>query len=177
MDTDPKLATSLMIIAPHPVQEIAVPLLKKYAPDRLIRYPAHVPILYPFVDPEYLAGACVRLRDLCANMEPLDITLAGYAYFPKITYMQVANVDPVQAMFQKIRAAFPDCRPYDGIYGPQPYPHMIVAEFTNETKQHAVDLPHYVPFTFWARRLHVMYGPIKSNLPWIAYDIIPLGTA
>src|SRR5260221_14046261 len=131
MDADTKLATSLMIIAPHPVQALAVPLLKKYAPERLIRYPAHIPVLYPFVDPENLPGACARLRELCAVMEPFDITLAGYAYFPKVTYMQVANVHPVQEIFQKNRIAFPHCKPYGGIYGPQPYPHLILAEFSN----------------------------------------------
>jgi 2'-5' RNA ligase len=175
MDSNTQFLTSLMIIVPHPVQEIAVPLLKQYAPNHLMRYPANIPVLYPFVVPESLSGACTRLREVCATIEPIDITVSGYGRFPKLSYMSIANADLLQAMFAKIQAAFPNVKPYGGDLGPQPYPHIIVADFNSEAKQRATDLPHYVPYTFRAHRLHVMYGPIKPALPWIAYDIIPLG--
>ena len=42
---DQDLTTVVMLIPPHEVQALAVPILRKYAPDTLTRVPAHLTVL------------------------------------------------------------------------------------------------------------------------------------
>lgn len=169
-----QLATAVSIVAPHPVQAIAVPLLKQYAPDTLIRVPAHITLLFPFVPVDRLGEASLTLRALCANEPSFEITLRGYGAFPGVVFMSPADPEPIKALFRKIYAAFPDCPPYKGQFGDDLHPHMTVAEFASAADQSAAVLPPYEPVTFRAEQIHLMYGPVDLALPWIVYDVIPL---
>jgi 2'-5' RNA ligase len=168
------LSTTVMIVAPHDVQAIAVPILRQYAPETLIRVPAHITLLYPFVPVEHLDNACVMLQEVCAEIPPFEITLSGYDSFPGIAFMKLADPEPIRAVFRRIFEAFPDYPPYGGRFGNELNPHMTVAEFTSEARQQATTMPAYDPITFQARRLHVVYGAPGIALPWITHAVIPL---
>lgn len=171
-----ELTTGIIIVAPHEIQAIAVPLLQRYAPDTSVRVPAHITLLFPFVPVERLAEAAVKLREICAQIQPFKITLQGYDSFPGVAFMNPVNPSPIQAVFRKIYAAFPECPPYGGQFGHDLHPHMTVGEFASEAEQKAAVLPDYAPVTFRAERLHLVYGPIDAALPWIIYDVIPLSS-
>jgi 2'-5' RNA ligase len=169
-----ELTTALTILAPHEVQAIAVPTMHRYCHDSLIRMAAHITILFPFVPIARLDSACDTLRELCASVEPFDITMNGYGHFPLVAYMQPKDDMPIRALCQKVFAAFPDTAPYWGIHGNDPTPHMTVGEFASEAEQGQAILPDYAPMTFRVTRLHVMYGVDKVALPWITHAVIPL---
>ena len=169
-----KMQTAIIIVAPHEVQAIASPLMRRYAPDSAIRVPPHITVLYPFVPVEGLDEACKKVRTICANVAPFDITLRGYDSFPKVAFMMPANPEPIQALFRQIFAAFPECPPYGGAFGHDLHPHMTVGEFADVEAQQAAILPDYAPITFRAERVHVLYGPIDVALPWITRAVIPL---
>jgi 2'-5' RNA ligase len=168
------MATTIMITAPHPVQAIAVPLLRRYAADTLVRVPAHFTVLFPFVPLERLDSASQTVREICASIAPFDITLSGYDSFPGVAFMTALDPEPIQAVFRRIYAAFPECPPYEGAYGNDLHPHMTVGEFASEAEQEAAILPHYEPISFRVDRLHVMYGLHKVALPWITHSVIRL---
>lgn len=172
-----KLETAIIIVAPHDVQTVAVPLLRQYAPETLIRVPPHITVLYPFVPVNRLDEACAKLNEICASVPAFDITMTGYDSFPKVAFMNPANPAPIQAVFRKIFAAFPECPPYGGAFGNDLHPHMTVGEFATIEAQQAAVLPDYAPTTFRAKRLHVMYGPIDRALSWITHAVIPLRAA
>jgi 2'-5' RNA ligase len=169
-----ELTTAIIIVAPHEVQAIAVPLLQRYAPDTSVRVPAHITVLFPFVLFERLAEASTKLREICAPIAPFDITMQGYDSFPSVAFMNPVNPAPIQAVFRKIYVAFPECPPYGGQFGHDLHPHMTVGEFASDAERQASNLPDYAPITFQTRRLHLIYGPINAALPWITYDVIPL---
>jgi 2'-5' RNA ligase len=169
-----KLSTTVTILAPHEVQAIAVPTMRRYNGESLIRMAAHITVLFPFVPVERLDSACETLGELCANIEPFDITMNGYGQFPLVAYMQPQNDMPIRALCQKVFAAFPDTPPYWGMHGNNPTPHMTVGEFASEADQAQAILPDYAPITFRVSRLHVMYGVNKVALPWLTYTVIPL---
>jgi 2'-5' RNA ligase len=169
-----ELKTVVMIVAPHEVQEIAVPILRVYAPETLIRVPAHLTVLYPFVSVDLLENASSVLYDLCADIPPFNVTLSGYGSFPGVTFMQPVDPTPIQAVFNHLFAAFPDCPPYGGRFGNELHPHLTVAEFPNEALQKEAEFPDYNPITFTATRLHLMYGYSGRALPWITHAVIPL---
>jgi 2'-5' RNA ligase len=170
-----KLETAIIIVAPHEVQAFAVPLLKQYSPETMMRVPAHFTVLYPFVAVDRLDEACERLRGICAGVAPFDITVRGYGTFPAVTFMQAENPEAIKALFRPIHAAFPDCPPYGGVFGDDLHPHMTVGEFADEAAQAAGVFPDYTPMTFTVSRLHVLYGPIDEALPWITHAVIELG--
>lgn len=172
-----ELTTVIMIVAPHEIQAIAVPLLRRYAPDTLTRVPAHLTVLYPFVAYEQLDAACAQLEQVCARIAPFEVTLAGYAEFPGVIYMPPRNPQPIKQLFRAIYGHFPDCPPYGGAFGDELTPHMTVGEFESQEEQRAarVTMPRYAPITFQARRVHVLYGIDGIALPWLTHAVIPLG--
>ncbi len=169
-----EMTTAIIIVAPHEVQAVAGPLLQRYAPETSVRVPAHITLLFPFVAPERLGEVSKKLREICAPIAPFDITMQGYDSFPGVTFMNPANPAPIQAVFRKIYAGFPECPPYGGQFGHDLHPHMTIGEFASQAEQQAAILPDYAPITFRVERLHLIYGPINLALPWITYDVIPL---
>jgi 2'-5' RNA ligase len=163
-------------MAPHRVQAFAVPLMRQYSFESSLRVPAHITVLFPFVPLDDLDDACRKLRDLCADVQPFDVTLDGYGHFPTTTYLKPRDPEPIKAMFQRIHAAFPDYLPYRGAFGNDDItPHMTVGVFTSEAECEQAIYPPYEPITFQARRLHLIVGVAYEPIPWITHDVIPLG--
>lgn len=169
------LKTGLVITAPHEVQALAVPLLKRYSPHLLVIYPACITVLYPFVPLAHLDEACAALRDVCADLQPFEITLAGYDHFPRTIFMNPINPEPIRQLFCKIRELFPDYAPYGGEFGTDIHPHLTVAMFDSEIERQQAIMPDYAPVTFLARRLDVVTGSSRLDLPMLTHTIIPLG--
>lgn len=168
--------TAVVIIAPHPVQRLAVPLMRRYSFENMLRVPAHITVLFPFVPLEALDDAARRLRGLCADEPPFDVTLEGYGHFPTVAYLKPANPQPIKALFRKIHAEYPDYPPYRGTFGNDDItPHMTVAEFGSEAEREAVSLPPFEPLHFRVRCLHLIAGVEHEPIPWITHDVIPLG--
>lgn len=167
--------TAIVIIAPYEVQEIAVPIMQRYAPDALTLLPAHITLLFPFVKYDKLDAAGDTLRDLCAQIAPFEVTLDGYGAFPQTTYMQIADPVALKAVLAQLTAAFPHFLPYGGAHGSDLVPHLTVAKFTDERQQNAAALPSYKPITFRVERLHLTYGVHGVQLPWITYEVLKLG--
>ncbi len=166
------LSTAIVIFAPHEVQAIATPIMRQYATETLIRVPAHVTLMFPFVPFEQLDEAARTVKSICSNIAPFDITLSGYGQFPGVIFMQPANPEPIKAVFRQIYDAFPLFPPYGDAFGYDLHPHLTVAEFNNDEEQRAVWLPDYAPLTFLAERVHLIYGIHREPLPWLTHSVI-----
>ncbi len=177
--TTMELTTVLMIVAPHEVQAVAVPLMRRYAPDTASRVPAHLTLLYPFVAYERLDEACMQLHSICAKISSFEVTMAGYGEFPGVIYMTPHNPQPIKNVFRRIYQEFPECPPYRGAFGDDLTPHMTIGEFESREEQRAARaaMPSYTPITFQVTRLHILYGIDQIALPWLTYAVIPLGSA
>jgi 2'-5' RNA ligase len=166
------LTTALVIFAPHEVQAIAVPILRQYALENLIRVPPHITLMFPFIEYERLDEAAQTITTICAHIKPFEITLSGYDQFPGVIFMRPANPEPIKAVFRQIYDAFPLYPPYRGAFGNDLHPHLTVAEFKNEDEQRTVWLPDYAPITFRAERVHLIYGVQREPLPWLTHSVI-----
>src|SRR5450432_2499221 len=125
--------SAVVIIAPYRVQAFAVPLMRSHCFESMMRVPAHITVLFPFVPVSDLNTACRRLRELCASVPTFDVTLNGYGQFPTVVYLKPANPEPIKALFQLVHAQFPTYPPYQGMFGSDDItPHMTVGEFENE---------------------------------------------
>lgn len=169
-------STAIVILAPHPVQALAIPLMQQHNFASMMRVPAHITILFPFVSLADLSAACRQLRTLCADQPPFIVTMDGYGAFPTVIYMKPADPAPIQALYRAVHAQFPDYPPYHGAFGSDTItPHMTLGEFKTEAEREAILLPLYEPISFPVNRLHVIAGSEHAALPWITYDVIPLG--
>jgi 2'-5' RNA ligase len=164
--------TAVVILAPHEVLAIAVPILRQYSPDSLIRFRPHITLLFPFAPFGQLDAACEQLYALCREIAPFEVTLAGYGEFPGVIYMKPVDPGPIVRVFQRLFAAFPDYPPYEGRFGSELAPHLTVAQF--EAEHSPGPLPAYPPVSFHVDRIHIWYGVRDSDLPWLTYDVIPL---
>src|SRR4051794_31731972 len=97
------LVSAVVILVPHDVQMIAVPILRRYGGEDLLRLPPHIPIQFPFVPLENLREACEVLAEICAQIKPFEITLSGYDRLHSATAMRVVNPEPIQALQRQIR--------------------------------------------------------------------------
>lgn len=169
-----ELETAVVITAPHEVQALAVPFFKQYSPNLLTIYPAHITVIYPFVPPADLKQACATLRNVCASTAPFDVTLDGYDRFPRVTFMNPVNPEPILRLFRSILALFPACAPYGGEFGPDIHPHLTVSIFDSDTAQQQAVFPPYDPITFPVRQLHVLSGSPRLDMPWLTETVISL---
>jgi len=97
--------------------------------------PAHVTLLYPFIDSELLTLA--HIESAAAAIErfvPFDVSLAEFGYFdasPSILYLAPAPAEPFVRMTAALAAAFPEYPPYGGEHS-ETIPHVTVAEGDRE---------------------------------------------
>ncbi len=167
------LSTAVVIFVPHQVQAVATPIMRQYALESLIRVPAHITLMFPFVPYEQLREAAKTLKVLSTQIKPFEITLSGYDQFPGVVFMRPANPEPIKAVFRQIYESFPLYPPYGGTFGNDLHPHVTVGEFKNQDEQRVVWLPDYSPVTFRAERVHLIYGVHREPLPWLTYSVIP----
>lgn len=170
-----ELTTAVVIVPPHEVQAVAVPIIRQFAPESLVPFRPHITLLFPFVPYAQIDAACATLRALGENIPPFPVTLDGYGQFPGVIYMKPANPESIRSVFRQLFSAFPDYPPYEGQFGNDLKPHLTVAHFDDQAGNAPVPvLDAYDPVTFTVSRLHVWYGVRRVDLPWLTYDVIPL---
>jgi 2'-5' RNA ligase len=104
-------------------------LRRRSVPDATDGLPAHLTLLYPFIEPAELTDP-VRsmIAAVAANHDPFDFSLRGAARWPDTLYVAVAPVEPFVALQGDLAAAFPRYP----IYGEPPgfayTPHVTVGE-------------------------------------------------
>jgi 2'-5' RNA ligase len=97
--------------------------------------PAHVTLLYPFLDSDLVTPALVeRAAAAIDRFAPFDVSLADFRYFdgsPSILYLAPAPAQPFVEMTAALAAAFPEYPPYGGVHS-EVIPHVTVAEGDRE---------------------------------------------
>ena len=92
--------------------------------------PAHVTLLYPFMDSDLLTPALVeRAAAAIERFVPFDVSFADFRYFdgsPSILYLAPAPAEPFVEMTAALAVAFPEYPPYGGVHS-EVTPHVTVA--------------------------------------------------
>ena len=89
--------------------------------------PAHVTVLYPFMDPKGLGRQRrARLATVFAGFPPLGLVFSRIGRFPEVLWVAPDEPEPVMAMVRAVAAAFPDYPPYGGQFATI-IPHVTVA--------------------------------------------------
>jgi 2'-5' RNA ligase len=97
--------------------------------DAAAGVPAHVTLLYPFVEPTALdRGVRERVATIAARHRPFDYRQTSMAEWPDTVYVAVAPTRPFIRLQAELQAAFPD-HPIYGRGGDFDFvPHVTIAE-------------------------------------------------
>jgi 2'-5' RNA ligase len=99
----------------------------QYTLDAPAGMPAHVTILFPFVEPARLGEVEERLAEIVAATPAFDVTFARAARWPEILYLEPEPAEPFVALTRAIEREWPDQPPYGGTHETI-VPHLTVAE-------------------------------------------------
>ena len=103
---------------------------RRYTLDAPAGIPAHVTILFPFVEPERLGEAEGRLAELVADTPAFDLSFARTARWPELLYLVPEPAEPFVALTRAVEREWPDQPPYGGAHETI-VPHLTVAESTD----------------------------------------------
>ena len=94
--------------------------------------PAHITALHPFLDQDHLTDSVMgRLRDLCAELPPLDVEFRRLARFPGVLYLEPAPADGLRRLTTAIAGQWPEVPPYGGSFDTV-IPHLTIAQGVGE---------------------------------------------
>jgi 2'-5' RNA ligase len=122
--------TAIVVVVPE--AEPAVDLARRrHAADGADGMPAHITLLYPFIDTSLLvSGRIAQLRECLASFAPFDGELSRIARFQRlndaILWLAPRAPDPYTAMIEALRGEFPEHPPYGGEFE-SIIPHLTVA--------------------------------------------------
>ena len=89
--------------------------------------PAHITVLFPFVEPQELAAQdLVSLSAIAASMTSFHFRLASVGRFADAVYLAPQPAEPFIELVRNVRAAFPGYPPYAGRHT-SVVPHLTVA--------------------------------------------------
>jgi 2'-5' RNA ligase len=137
--------------------------------------PAHLTLLYPFVDPERLdAGVRRALADVAVRHRPFEYDLAGSARWPDTVYVRV---DP-EAPFARLQADLARRFPEFPLYGGEAFtyvPHVTVAEGGAVNDAATLDDPGWAALPIRARASSIELIARTENGRWRTRWRIRLG--
>lgn len=125
--------SSIMVLA-RPAEQLVGPWRARYDPTSPIGVPAHITLLYPFVEPDEIDDMVVEgLRNVLAAFEPFAFQLAKPARFPGVLYLAPDPAEPFVAMTAAIAQRWPQAPPYGGAFE-RLVPHLTVARLDDPAR-------------------------------------------
>lgn len=116
-----------MLLAPALEARIA-DIRARHDPAARQGMPAHVTLLYPFMDPVRIGpDARGRLAEVVRGFDAFDLTFHRVGRFPEVLWIAPEPAPAVLAMVRALAAAFPDFPPYGGEFETV-IPHVTVAQ-------------------------------------------------
>lgn len=101
---------------------------RKFDPAARAGMPAHVTLIYPFMDSRAVDEAVrVRLRDALAPFGPFGMVFDRLGGFPGGVWLEPADPGPVNLIVAALARAFPAHPPYGGAFD-KVIPHLTVAQ-------------------------------------------------
>ncbi|MEU5895471.1 2'-5' RNA ligase family protein [Streptomyces venezuelae] len=91
-------------------------------------FPAHVTVLYPFLNESRLTpSAHADLTDLFAAHPAFTLTFDAFRRYPGVLYLAPTPETPVRALTRSLTTRWPEALPYRGIFTPPLAPHLTLA--------------------------------------------------
>ncbi|MFI6298968.1 2'-5' RNA ligase family protein [Nonomuraea sp. NPDC050790] len=127
--------TALTVTVPA-AERVVGPWRERYDPSTAYGVPAHVTVLYPFLDAEEVDEGA--LRELFGACERFDLVFERAARFPGLVYLVPEPAEPVRRLTEAVVARWPEAQPYRGKHG-EITPHLTVGQGLDEAGAVAIE--------------------------------------
>lgn len=116
------------LIVPVPEAEPLVRDLRdRFDPAAPAGVPAHITVVYPFLDPDVLTTSITRdLEAMIAGVPVFRFELNAIARFPGVVYLVPEPAGPFTGLTAAVATRWPEAPPYGGIYN-DVIPHVTIA--------------------------------------------------
>jgi 2'-5' RNA ligase len=167
--------TALVVVIPEAEARVGA-TRRKYDPQASLGVPAHITVLFPFMQPELVdAEVRRRLKRLFKRCSPFVCHLTAVARFPVTTYLAPAVAAPFIELTQAVVREFPQYLPYGGAHSGV-IPHLTVADGDARAADVAerelrADLERNGPITAHCGSVRLLEN---STGQWRAMDEFPL---
>ena len=162
------------VIIPVPAVEPVVSRWRaKFDPAAAAGVPAHLTVLYPFLDAARLTSVVVRdLSDLVAEHPAFDVTYSRCGTFPHVLYLVPDPDEPLRRLTQALADRWPEAPPYGGAIA-EPTPHLTITltASPDEMAQAEVDVTARLPITTTVDRAELI---AFDGAAWCVRAALPL---
>jgi 2'-5' RNA ligase len=118
--------TALLVTVPE-AEPLVGALRRRYDAAAGAGVPAHVTVLYPFLDVSRIdAGVIGALAALLARHEPFEVEFARCGRFPDVLFLAPEPAAPFVALTEAVAGRWPEAPPYAGKFDGSD-PHLTVA--------------------------------------------------
>ena len=162
------------VVVRLPIPSALEHIRRRHDPVAGVGIPAHVTILYPFVDPDELRGGVRRkLAAIAARHEPFRVRFEQVRLWPGVVYLAPEPADRFSRLIDDLVAAFPHHPPYGGAFD-EVIPHLTVSAAAEAPLEAiAAEAAASLPFERPVTRLEVLVEGPDSR--WRAQWRIRLG--
>ena len=144
--------TGLVVCVPEAEERFGA-LRQRFDPQAQLGVPAHITVLFPFMEPEAIGAAeHAALAAVFAEVSQFRITLAHVRRFPVTTYLALEKPEPFVALTTAVVRQFPEYPPYGGAYE-SIIPHLTVADG---------DAAAAVEVEFSLKQMMESHGPVSA---------------
>ncbi|WP_093168548.1 2'-5' RNA ligase family protein [Variovorax sp. YR216] len=148
------MPTSAFIVEVPSAEALVGDLRERFDSTAQLGVPAHVTVLYPFMDPAYVTPAVLqKARTALVSVSSFEFSLEGVGRFRTTAYLAPFPLVPFTAMTASLAQAFPEFPPYGGEHAGS-IPHLTVA--------HGDVIHAEVAAAELEDRLR-LYGPIETH--------------
>jgi len=89
--------------------------------------PAHLTLLYPFLDPDRCQEAHAEVAEFFAEVEPFEFELAEVGWFDdRVVFLAPADPEPFIQLTELLISRWTQCIPYGGRHGGKHVPHLTL---------------------------------------------------
>jgi 2'-5' RNA ligase len=135
-------------------------------PSQVRGIPAHVTLLFPFVNPTELSSDLASdLGEYFSSIAALDVVFKSMAWFDdRVVYLEPSPAEAFVDMTRRLLAAYPSCRPYGGKFD-EPIPHLTLGDGAPlESMRLAEDaVREKLPIATRATEAWLMTGGMNAN--------------
>ena len=174
-----KTESALVILVPE-AEALVRPFRECFDPSAAMGVPAHITLLYPFIEPERIGADTLDVVAACfRDSAPIAFSLTEVRRFPAETlYLAPDPDEPFRQLTMAIWDRFPDTPPYGGAW-PDIVPHLSVGRFADAGELTRVaDEFNRVAETVLPIRAHVSTAVLIVNMTgrWVVRSTFKLGT-
>jgi len=166
--------SAIVLVVPE-VDEVVGRWRERDDPSAARGMPAHITLLYPFLDAAQLDDEIVtELEDYFRGVDGFDFVLRRVGRFPTTVFLLPEPSDVFSGLTRSLTYRWPQCQPYGGQF-PNSVPHLSVSrtEDVDRREEAATDIAPRLPISAVASEATLWVEDDATQ--WHLHTRLPLG--